>query len=303
MSIFLPCVVVLFLTVLHVRTANGFVVAGARSTTHHHDSCLPAATAVSSQPVLVVLIRPSSSTVLHAIAPRSSQTTSTTSSNGRLRSTDPQARRRRILLARRAPHFQFDRFSGNVEFGATAVLVTQLDDTPNPQGINTWLSDGRGLALSIWEERLMTDLGRSIYRLQTMKLHFVTIQLSPTVDMKMWTELEPNGKPLFSLQSQGFDPNIQLLPGLGVPADALKIEIEVVGELRPSPNGKGVEGIVTFQTQGNLPPPMRLLPDAVLQMASTTISDTVIKFASDSFQKGAKAQFRQFQQSQRQQQQ
>jgi hypothetical protein len=40
-----------------------------------------------------------------------------------------------------------------------------------------------------------------------------------------------------------------------------------------------------------------------LQMASSTISDTVIKFASESFQRGAKAQYRQFQHSQKQQQQ
>ena len=219
---------------------------------------------------------------------------------GGLVDTSPAAKRRRILLSRRGPYFQLDRFSGKVEFGSTANLITKLETKePNPEAIATWLRDGRGLALSIWDEELLTDIGNNVYRLQTMKLQFVTIQLSPSVDMKMWTKIvrkrsDNSTLPLFSLQSVGFDPNIELFPGMGVPADSLGIEIEVVGELRPMSNGLGVEGIISFQTTGILPPPMRILPDSALRLASDTICETVVKFASDSFQKGAISKYRDF---------
>ena len=56
-----------------------------------------------------------------------------------------------------------------------------------------------------------------------MTLMFVTIQLSPHVDVKMYSE---RGK--FNLESVAFDPNIQILPGVGVSADSLGILIDVV---------------------------------------------------------------------------
>ena len=41
-----------------------------------------------------------------------------------------------------------------------------------------------------------------------MTLMFVTIQLAPHVDVKMWTD----EKGSFNLDSVAFDPNIQILP-------------------------------------------------------------------------------------------
>lgn len=209
--------------------------------------------------------------------------------------TTAQKTRRSELLARSGPYFKLNRFQGAVEFGSSAKLVTNLDQKPNPAGISKWLADGRGLALSIWDEKMMKDLGNSLYRLQTMKLQFVTIQLSPSVDVQMWTSPDPNtGEPVFSLQSVNFDPNIQLLPGIGVSASTLGLQIDVVGELRSSPDGKGVTGSISFATTGNLPPPMRVLPEGPLKMASDAINDTVVSFAVESFQKGAIRKYREF---------
>jgi hypothetical protein len=206
-----------------------------------------------------------------------------------------QQLRRRELLARSGPYFKLNRFQGAVEFGSSAMLVTNLDQKPNPAGISEWLSDGRGLALSIWDEKMMKDLGNSLYRLQTMKLQFVTIQLSPSVDVQMWTSPDPTtGEPVFSLQSVDFDPNIQLFPGVGLSASTLGIHIDVVGELRSSPDGKGVTGSISFATTGNLPPPMRVLPEGPLKMASDAINDTVVSFAVASFQEGAIRKYREF---------
>jgi len=197
------------------------------------------------------------------------------------------------ILQRNGPHFKLNRFSGRVEFGSTANLVTTLPDA-NPKSTATWLSDERRVALSIWDENLLQDLGSSMYRLELMTLQFVTIQLAPRVDARMWTEVDANGTPTFKLQSEGFDPNIQLLPGMNIPASALGIEIEVVGELRPSNDGKGVTGKIGFVSGGELPPPMRLLPETALKGASDTICKTVSDFAIQSFQNGARKKYKEF---------
>mmetsp|Transcript_128456 Transcript_128456/g.371723 ORF Transcript_128456/g.371723 Transcript_128456/m.371723 type:complete len:275 (+) Transcript_128456:88-912(+) len=208
-----------------------------------------------------------------------------------------QKSRRRELLSRNGPYFKLNRFQGAVEFGSTATLTTKLDTQPNPEGIAEWLQDGRGLALSIWDEKMMKDMGNSLYQLQTMKLQFVTITLSPTVDVQMSTEMDSSGQPVFSLQSVGFDPNIQLLPGVGVSASSLGIHIDVVGELRPSKDGTGVSGVISFATTGNLPPPMRVLPEPALKMASDTINETIVSFAVKSFQQGAIQKYKEYQAS------
>jgi Protein of unknown function (DUF1997) len=220
--------------------------------------------------------------------------------------------RRRVLLSRSGPHFQLNRFSGQIEFGATAQLTTKLSDATT-EVVNTWLKDERGMAMSIWDEKLTTDLGNHVYRLQIMTLQFVTLQLSPSVDVRMKTVMmmmddnqkqqqQQPAQPVFTLDSVNFDPNIEFLPGMKISAESLGIVIEVAGEMRALPNGQGVSGQIAFQTSGSLPPPMRILPDAVLKAASDSINETVANFAIASFQRGAREQFRAFVQKQQQQQ-
>lgn len=212
------------------------------------------------------------------------------------RSSATASKSRETILKRNGAHFKLNRFSGKVEFGSTANLVTTLDNADKDL-IVEWLSDEKRVALSIWDEKLLKDLGNSIYRLQLMTLQFVTIQLAPSVDNRMWIEKDKDGLPVFQLQSIDFNPNIQLLPGLNVPAEALGIQIEVVGELRPSKDGKGVEGRIGFVSGGDLPPPMRLLPEPALKSASDLICKTVTDFAIVSFQNGARAKYEEFSKS------
>jgi hypothetical protein len=224
-----------------------------------------------------------------------------TSALGTAPGTTERTARRKELLSRKGPFFYLDRMKGTVEFGSSAVLTTKLSEgeESNPDGITEWLSDGRGLALSIWDEDLMKELGDNIYQLQTMKLQFVTIELSPSVDMKMQTvKAKSSNLPVFKLQSVSFDPNIQILPGVGVSAESLGIKIEVEGQLRPTDDGTGVTGKISFATQGTLPPPMRLLPEAVLKFASDTINETVVQFAIQNFQTGARKKYKEYQQRQ-----
>ena len=91
------------------------------------------------------------------------------------------------FLNRNGSHFKLNRFSGKVEFGSTANLVTNFKKGDS-ESISDWLSDERRVALSIWDEKLMTDLGQSTYRLQLMSLQFVSNRLSPSVDSRMWIE-------------------------------------------------------------------------------------------------------------------
>lgn len=209
-----------------------------------------------------------------------------------------QKSRRKELLQRDGPYFALEKRSGKIEFGAAAKLVTDLSGNPNVDkaSIEEWLgdNDGKGLALSIWDEKLMTVLPNSVYRLQTMPLKFVTLELQPSVDLQMYTQ--PAGKnragrllpPIFKLNSVAFETNLRLLPGLGIiSSEALGIFIEVAGDLRPSEDGKGVTGKISFQTRGLLPAPLRILPSRALKLAAKTINDTIINFAVKSFEKGA----------------
>jgi Protein of unknown function (DUF1997) len=259
--------------------------------------------------------RSSDDDVIRLLAsPRTFSTSPASRKGGQQQAELQRQGRRRILLSRTGPHFQLNRFTGQIEFGATAQLTTKLTDDATEKErrtneIDTWLKDERGMAMSIWDEKLTTDLGNHVYRLQIMTLQFVTLQLSPSVDVRMKTVMmgDANNKqqqqPVFSLDSVNFDPNIEFLPGMKISAESLGIVIEVAGEMRALPNGNGVSGRISFQTSGSLPPPMRILPDAVLKAASDSINETVANFAIASFQRGARAQFRAFLQKQQELQQ
>lgn len=222
-----------------------------------------------------------------------------------IQQTPQQKSRRKELLQRDGPYFTLDKRSGKIEFGAATKLVTDLSGNPNVDkvSIENWLgdNDGKGLALSIWDEKLMTVLPNSVYRLQTMPLKFVTLELQPSVDLQMYTQ--PAGKnragrelpPIFKLNSVGFETNLRLLPGLGIiSSEALGIFIEVAGDLRPSEDGKGVTGKISFQTKGLLPTPLRILPSRALKLAAKTINDTIVNFAVKSFEKGAIQKYDEF---------
>lgn len=202
--------------------------------------------------------------------------------------------RRKEMISHNGPYFNLDRMGGTVEFGATANLVTQLEQEAKPDEIATWLKDGRGLALSIWDEEMIQELGESLYRLNVMTLQFVTLQLSPWVDMEIKTVQDKNGAPVFTLQSVDFDPNIQVFPGMKMSSESLGIVIEVFGFLRPSRDNTGVAGTIAFRTTGKLPPPLMVLPQSVLKTASDTINKTIVDFAIKSFQNGAKAKYQEF---------
>jgi hypothetical protein len=204
------------------------------------------------------------------------------------------ARERDAILGRNGEYFQLDRMRGKIEFGSSNRINTYLDGS-DEVSVRRWLSNDEQIAMSIWDPKLIKVVEPKVYRLKLMTLMFVTIQLAPHVDVKMWTD----EKGSFNLESVAFDPNIQILPGIGVSADSLGISIDVVGELMPSADGKGVDGKIGFVTSGELPPPMRLLPEQVLKSSLSTINKTIANFAISSFQDGAREKFRLFLESER----
>lgn len=197
--------------------------------------------------------------------------------------------------------------TGRIEFGASAKLVTQLqessdDDTcTNLDTIEAFLRDVQGLALSIWEEDMIEPQGNDVYRLQIMALRFVTLELAPWVDVEMKTVTAQSVKdsnrrfPLFLMQSINYEPNLQVIPGLRVSAESMGIVIHVAGEMRPTTDGTGVTGKIAFATTGVLPGPLRILPENVLKAASDSINQTIVDFAVTSFQRGAKRKYLEFQ--------
>ena len=197
-------------------------------------------------------------------------------------------RERQTILGRTGEHFKLDRMRGNIEFGSSSRISTILDGA-DEASVKRWLSDDKQIAMSIWDPKLITEVEPKVYRLKLMTLMFVTIQLAPHVDVKMYAE---GGGSIFKLESIAFDPNVQILPGIGISAEQLGILIDVVGELYPSRDG--VDGKIGFVTKGELPPPMRLLPEQVLKSSLGTINRTITNFAVDSFQKGARDKFQEF---------
>lgn len=215
-----------------------------------------------------------------------------------LRASKISEERRKELMSRDALYFNIDQWKTSIEFGASIDLVTNLEDTGDREAIEEWLRDGRTLALSIWDD--IEELSENLYKLRIMKLQFVTLQLQPTVDVQMETVTARSVKdpqrefPLFRLQSVDFDPHLEVLPGMKIAAETLGIVIHVVGDLRPTTNGKGVTGKVSFATTGNLPPALAILPQGVLRAAANSINKTIISFASRSFENGARTRYEQF---------
>lgn len=215
----------------------------------------------------------------------------TTSLDARPRQRKPWSEReRQTILSRNGEHFKLDRMRGDIEFGSSSRIQTNLDGA-DEAAVRRWLSDDKQIAMSIWDPTLIEEVEPKVYRLKLMTLMFVTIQLSPHVDVRMFEEGQGS---MFKLESVAFDPNIQILPGVGVSADQLGIVIDVVGELYPSRDGKGVDGKIGFVTKGELPPPMRLLPEQALKSSLSTINRTITNFAISNFQRGARDKFRDF---------
>eukprot|EP00518_Triparma_eleuthera_P016445 CAMPEP_0197568132 /NCGR_PEP_ID=MMETSP1320-20131121/36825_1 /TAXON_ID=91990 /ORGANISM="Bolidomonas sp., Strain RCC2347" /LENGTH=264 /DNA_ID=CAMNT_0043130393 /DNA_START=92 /DNA_END=883 /DNA_ORIENTATION=- len=168
----------------------------------------------------------------------------------------------------------------SVSFGATVKLSTALP-TSGKAETEAWLRDLDSVAAAIWDPTKVKRLPNA-WRLSLISLRFVTIELLPTVDVELLTRDNSAGDAVFYLSSVGFDPRVKILPGVGIKAEDLGIEINVVGQMKAM-GDKGVVGAIGFETTGNLPLPLRVLPRQVLEKAGEAINKQIVKFAEGNF--------------------
>lgn len=89
---------------------------------------------------------------------------------------------------------------GKIEFGSSSRISTRLEGA-DVESIQKWLSNDRAIAMSIWDEKLIREVEPEVYRLKLMTLMFVTIQLAPHVDVRMWTEGKDGDNVVFKVRS------------------------------------------------------------------------------------------------------
>jgi len=215
--------------------------------------------------------------------------------------------KRKNILNRKGNRFYLDKVKNIIEFGLSAELVTNLTPQAPRRFIEKFVQDEDRIASSLWDSKLRKKIGKQTYRLQLRPLKFVTLQLEPSVDMVMWVEeknvqttvttsknINNDTTPVFYLQSIGFDPNLQLLPGVGFNSESLNINIETCGSMQVSRNGSGLEGKIGFVTSGKLPVPLLLLPESVLKSAADLLSNTVKVFIIQTFEKSVIKEYQNF---------
>jgi len=212
--------------------------------------------------------------------------------------TPEQKQLRKSIFSNKGEYFSMS--DGKVVFGSSSTMQMTFRGSTT-KDVEGWLtSDKASVCKAIWDPSLMKDIGDNIYQLSLMQLQFVTIQFAPIVKIRIWTSRmkSPNGKDpyvLFQIQSIECDPNIQLLPNLKINAESLGIQVDVVGEMKAAPDGSGaLVGRIGFQTSGKLTPALMLIPEPILKNTANTINKTILNFALDSFQKGAKEEYNKY---------
>ena len=96
-------------------------------------------------------------------------------------------RERDAIINRNGEYFKLDRMRGDIQFGSCSRISTSLQGA-DASSIQRWLSNDKAVAMSIWDEKLIQEVEPQVYRLKLMTLMFVTIQLAPHVDVRMWTD-------------------------------------------------------------------------------------------------------------------
>jgi len=225
----------------------------------------------------------------------------------RSRVTKVSSKSREKIMNRKGQYFLLDKIQNRIEFGLTTELITKLTPKASRRVVEKFIGDESRVASMLWDPKLMKKIDKQTYRLQLKPLSFLTLSLSPSVDVIMWVEdkmlhvsssnetlSESDKTPVFYLESIGFDPNIKILPGVGITPRSLNINIETVGSLQVTQDGEGLQGKIGFVTTGKLPGPFLLLPDQALKRASELISNTVKLFIVRTFEKSVINEFSNF---------
>ena len=203
---------------------------------------------------------------------------------------------RRSLLSN--PGHRFSLKSPSVSFGTTATLKTPLLSPDSPADrlfVNNFLSSASRVTNAIWDPSLASRVNSTTVDLQLLDLNFLTLSLSPTVTVDARIRQDADtGDNIYELTSLSFAPNLRVLPGLGVTSAPSSLQIDCVGQLRPSRDGRSIFGAIAFEIEGNLGSALMLVPRSVMEKAARTLTEKVLAFAEANFVKGVEREVKRF---------
>ena len=133
--------------------------------------------------------------------------------------------------------------------------------------IEHYLRQPQRLVQAITDPSRIQYLAPSHFRLQLLPLQFMMLRLEPTVDLQVWSQAEG------TLHLRSLDCQIRgtqfLPPSFG---------LELAGTLSPHRQGSTTElrGQADLKVQVNVPPPLKLLPEPVLEKSGRAFLNGIL---------------------------
>ena len=133
--------------------------------------------------------------------------------------------------------------------------------------IEHYLRQPQRLVQAITDPSRIQQLAPSHFRLQLRPLQFMMLRLEPTVDLQVWTQAEGT----LYLRSLNCEiRGAQFLPQ--------SFGLELAGILSPHRRGSTTElcGRADLKVQVDVPPPLKLLPDSVLEKSGRAFLNGIL---------------------------
>ena len=133
--------------------------------------------------------------------------------------------------------------------------------------IEHYLRQPQRLIQAITDPSRIQQLNPSHFRLQLLPLQFMMLRLEPTVDLEVWTQAEGT----LHLRSLNCEiRGAQFLPQ--------SFGLELAGTLSPHRRGSTTElqGKADLKIQVDVPPPLKLLPDSVLDKSGRAFLNGIL---------------------------
>lgn len=153
----------------------------------------------------------------------------------------------------------------NVCFSATQSVEIAVPDQPIP--IQHYLRQPQRLIHALIDPNRVESLGDEQFRFKMRPIHFMTLTLQPTVDLRIWAEAEGR----ICLQSTGCEI-------LGIEYINQRFGLQLVGELLPITRltKTYLSGQANLQVQVDIPPPLSLTPRPIVEATGNGLLRSVL---------------------------
>lgn len=153
----------------------------------------------------------------------------------------------------------------NVCFSATQSVEIAVPDQPIP--IQHYLRQPQRLIHALIDPNRVESLGEEQFRFKMRPIHFMTLTLQPTVDLRIWAEAEGR----ICLQSTGCEI-------LGIEYINQRFGLQLVGELLPITRltKTYLSGQANLQVQVDIPPPLSLTPRPIVEATGNGLLRSVL---------------------------